>query len=226
MGFNHDPFTGSIAPTDRPPISSNRPRTVRLLVVVEGGNDIRFLKRISRILHADDASLPDLRAAEQAGIITFIPVAGSSFCHWTHRLEGLSLPEFHLLDREVPPLTAERERAVAIVNRRPDCRAVMTTKRSIENYLDSQALFETRGIDLSFGDDDDLPDMAARCCFERTSGCNWGDLPSRARRRLRNLAKKWLNSTAVEKMTPERLARRDPGGDIRSWLASIAGLSQ
>jgi hypothetical protein len=222
MSLNHNLPTGNMTPADRLPILSSRRRTVRLLLILEGGHDIRFLKRISRILHADDPSLPDLRAAEQAGLIAFIPVAGSSFCHWTHRLEGLGVAEFHLLDKEVPPLTAERQQAVAVVNRRPGCHAVLTNKRSIENYLDSQALFEARGIELSFGDDDDLPDLAARCCFERAGGFDWVGRRSRTRRRLRNLAKNWLNSAAVEKMTPDRLAVRDPAGDVQSWLTAIA----
>jgi putative ATP-dependent endonuclease of OLD family len=222
MSFNHDVPADNMTPTDRLPILISRPRTVRLLLIVEGGHDIRFLKRISRILNADDPSLPDLRTAEQAGLIAFIPVAGSSFCHWTHRLEGLGVAEFYLLDKEVPPLTVERQRAVEIVNRRSGCRAVLTNKRSIENYLHSRALFEARGIELSIGDDDDLPDSAARCCFERTGGSDWVGLRARTRCRLRNLAKKWLNSTAVERMTPERLEVRDPAGDVRSWLTSVA----
>ncbi len=226
MSLNHDLSADSVAPTGRLPCLCSRQRTVRLVVVLEGGHDIRFLKRISRILHADDSTIPDLRVAEQTGLIAFVPVGGSSFCHWTYRLEGLGLAEFHLLDKEIPPLTTERRRAVALVNRRPGCRAVLTSKRSIENYLDSQALYEARGIDLTFSDDDDLPDLVARRSFERAGGFDWGNLSSRARRRLRDQSKKWLNSTAVEKMTPERLEARDPAGDIRSWLTSIAELSR
>jgi hypothetical protein len=224
MFINHEMICGTATETELRPDPRNRQRTVRLLLIVEGGHDVRFLKRISRTLHADDSNRPDLRTAEQDGLIAFVPVGGSSFCHWTYKLEGLCVSEFHLLDREIPPLTAERQRAVAIVNRRPGCRAALTSKRSIENFLDSQALFEARGIDLAFGDDDDLPDLAARCCFEKAGGFDWVGLRSRTRRRLRDQAKKWLNSTAVEKMSPQRLAIRDPEGEVRSWLISIAEL--
>ncbi len=48
---------------------------------------------------------------------------------------------------------------------------------------------------------------------------------ARARKRLRYKAKWWLNMRAAEQMTPLRLAARDAGGEIRAWLASIAGLS-
>ena len=45
------------------PASISR-RTVRLIMVVEGGNDIRFLKRVSRVLHEADPAIPDLKAEE------------------------------------------------------------------------------------------------------------------------------------------------------------------
>ena len=52
----------------------------------------------------------------------------------------------------------------------------------------------------------------------------WDELSARARKRLRYKAKKWLNSRAVEQMTAARLAERDPDGEVRSWLATIAKL--
>ena len=40
---------------------------VKVLVVVEGMNDIEFLRRISRVLHADQPSVPDLGRMERRG---------------------------------------------------------------------------------------------------------------------------------------------------------------
>lgn len=190
-------------------------------MIVEGGYDVQFLKRISTILHADDPRLPDLRTLENEGAIVFVPIGGSNFCHWADRLARLGLPEFHLLDREVSPLTEERRLAAAIVNRRPGCRAVLTGKRAAENYLDPQVLHEVRGLDVTFGDDDDVSQLVARSLLERSGGPDWCDLPSRTRRRLKDRAKKWLNTEAVSRMTPERLERRDPDGDVRGWLLAI-----
>lgn len=204
------------------PVHGIPPLTVRVLVIVEGGFDVQFLKRISRVLHADDPDLPDLRALEQAGTIIFVPIGGSNFCHWTHRLAGLAIPEFHLYDREVLPLTTEREQAADLVNRRPGCHAVVTSKRAIENYLAPQSILEVRGIAVTFGDHDDVPQLVAQRMLELSGGPVWSDLPSRGRRRLRDRAKKWLNTEAVARMTAARLAERDPDGDIRLWLTTIA----
>jgi hypothetical protein len=38
-------------------------------------------------------------------------------------------------------------------------------------------------------------------------------------------AKKWLSTKAVEHMTLQRLADRDPQGEVRSWLLTIADLA-
>ena len=46
-------------------------------------------------------------------------------------------------------------------------------------------------------------------------------LSRRARQRLRNRAKAWLNTAAADCMTPERLAESDPAGEIPQWLATI-----
>lgn len=39
-------------------------------------------------------------------------------------------------------------------------------------------------------------------------------------------AKVWHNTQAVERMTPQRLAERDPKGKVRSWLDTIARLAR
>lgn len=49
----------------RPPSGSSAAHAAKLLLLVEGINDIDFLKRISAVLHADDQSLPDLAKLDQ-----------------------------------------------------------------------------------------------------------------------------------------------------------------
>jgi hypothetical protein len=207
---------------DVQPLIGAPSRTVRLIVVVEGGYDIQFLKRISRILHDDDPRLPDLRALEQAGELVFIPCGGSNFTRWTHRLAGLRIPEFHLYDREISPLTGERQQAVDTVNLRPGCVAQLTAKRSLENYLHPLAIWEARGIRVTFGDSEDVPGLVAQQALERQGGPAWTGISARGRRRFRDQVKRWLNTQAVERMTVARLDERDPNGDMRLWLMTIA----
>jgi hypothetical protein len=95
------------------------------------------------------------------------------------------------------------------------CHAAVTSKRSLKNYLHSDAIFEASGF------------FVARQANERHEpAAAWESLSARARKRLRYKAKRWLNTRAVERMTPARLAERDPKRKVRSWLATIAMLSK
>ena len=200
--------------------------TVKIFVVVEGTNDIQFLRRISTILHADDVSVPDLSVMEYRGELIFVPFGGGDLSVWTHRLAGLGRAEWHLYDREVPPETEARQQAARLVNLRPNCRAQLTSKRSLENYLHPQVVCEAGGIDVSFSDEDNVAELVARQRYDRHGYPEpWEELSPRSRKRWRNRVKKWLNTRAVERMTPQLLAERDPQGEVRSWLATIVQLA-
>ena len=198
----------------------------KVLVLVEGPNDIQFLRRISAILHADDPAIPDLAYMERRHELIFVPFGGGDLRLWTFRLAGLGSPEFHLYDRDMPPHTASRQEAVDIVSLRPKCRAVLTKKRHLENYLHPRAVCEASGIHADFSDEDYVADILARHNYDqRPDPISWRELPARTRKRRRDKVKRWLNTDAVERMTPALLAERDPDGEVRSWLAMIAELA-
>lgn len=196
-----------------------------LLIVVEGRHDVEFLKRIGTILHAERPELPDLAALKRPGVVVFIPAGGNDFRPWLLRLAPFRCAEFHLLDREIPPVSARREQWAAEVNRRPRCRAFVTGHRSLENYLHPAAIYEARGLNLAFSATDDVAELAARAVFTPDAELpSWDRLSRRARRRRRDRAKAWLNTTAVERMTVGRLAESDPAGEVVHWLTTIAAL--
>lgn len=200
---------------------------VDVLVVVEGVNDVEFLRRISRIVHAGDPCLPDLSEMEAEGRLIFLPVGGSDLAVWSQRLAPLDVPEFHLADRDVSPLTEEHQAAVEAVNRRPNCIAALTGKRHTENYVHPDAIFTARRLRVAYGPDDDLPELVAKQTYELLDGRHrWRDIPSRKRRQMKHRAKRWLNTEAVDAMTADLLAQQDPDGDVRSWLEAIGWLAE
>lgn len=208
-----------------------KPRTplfrgrARLLVVVEGLHDVVFLRALTRILHGADASIPDLAALEAEGELVFLPFGGGDVLAWADRLASLRVPELHLYDREAPPETELRQQAAALVNQRRNCRAFVTRKRALENYIHPHCIREISGLEVTYRDDDDVAELVARGCHERSgSPPAWEALPGRARKRFRERAKRWLNRLAVELMTPELLAASDPAGEIRNWLQTAGYL--
>jgi hypothetical protein len=97
--------------------------------------------------------------------------------------------------------------------------------RSLENYLHPDAIFEAHAIRVSFGDHDCVATVVAQTQLEQKAAGAWEQLSTRGRKRLRSAAKRWLNTDAVDCMTAVRLAERDPGGEIRSWLNAIVELA-
>ena len=200
-------------------------KTVRVFVIVEGTNDIRFLKRISAVLHTADSTLPHLARWEQRGELIFVPTGGD-LLSWSDRLAPLKTSEFHLYDRELSPETELRRKVIEHVNVRPGCRAVLTKKRSVENYLHPQALLAAGGRELDIGDFDSVPERVARQRFAASEpDIAWECLSRRARKRCCYHVKRWLNTHVVERMTPELLAARDPHGEVVFWLESIRKLA-
>lgn len=202
------------------------PPPVRVLVVVEGTHDIEFLTRISTLLHAEQPALPDLAAMVGNGELIFLPIGGHPRA-WISRLVPLQLPEFYLFDRESPPETEQRETLVAQINRRTHCRAVLTKKRSLENYLHPRAIEAVADIMPEFGDHDCVASEVAQRVFDsRHDDYSWERLDRRPQIKLRNRAKHWLNTSAVEQMTVSQLQERDPNGEIISWLETISQLAE
>lgn len=191
-----------------------------LLIVVEGTNDVEFLVRLSRRLSASDPSTLDLQPLIDAGRVVFVPCGGGNLAHWSDRFAPLGCPELHLYDREAPPETKRREQAVEHVACRSGCRAFLTSKRALENYLHPQAIAAAGGGEISFGDDDCVTSVLARGGFE--PGRIWGELPGSVRSRFSQHAKRWLNTVAVQQMTIELLRQSDPAGDILGWFNAIA----
>jgi hypothetical protein len=159
-----------------PPADSNR--SFPVLIVVEGPNDVQFLRRISRVLNSHNAALPDLAGVEQQGEVVFVPLGGGGVAAWADRLAPLGLPEFHLLDQELPPETEIRRAIVEKVNQRSSCYATLTRKRSVENYQHPRALELAGGTPIEFGDFDSLPELVAKASYDPIRPCPGSSCPA------------------------------------------------
>jgi hypothetical protein len=192
-----------------------------LLIVVEGVNDIRFLKAISTLLCRANERLANLVQMEIDRQVIFLPTGGSNLKDWVQRIASLHKREFHLYDREKEPETSERRQVVASVNQRPGCVAVLTRKRAVENYLHPLAISAACEIELEFDDDSDVANLLARAMLSKNGGPSWPELPYKGQRRLREKAKKLLNSKVVEYMTVELLRQQDREDEVAGWLQRI-----
>jgi len=207
------------ASTGEPPM--NRP----VLVVLEGANDWQFLVRLTTRLRIELPYLPDLLHWHSQGKIVMVPVGGGDPISWPERFQPLGFHELHLYDREQWPETDVRQRAIDRVNARPGCRGALTSKRSVENFLHTDAISAAGGGELNFGDHDPVGSLLARSWYRQTPAClPWESLSRRTQRRLTARAKRWLNTIAILHMTAHLLAERDPAGEVLGWLQTIRDL--
>ena len=197
------------------------PPGLPLLIVIEGENDIHFLKAISAILHRENAELPDLAHLIKQHRAIFLPTGGSNLNEWVVRISSLQKLAFYLFDREQEPETTARRQIVEKVNRRSGCHAVLTRKRALENYLHPLTILQACGIDLSFDDDSNVASLLALKMMARSGESSWHDLSCKRQKRIHEKAKKALNVNAVERMTRSLLAERDPVNEVIDWLKTI-----
>jgi AAA15 family ATPase/GTPase len=200
---------------------------IKVFVGVEGPNDIEYLSGISWRLSQEDPGIVDLKDAEQRGELVYIPMGGSTLELWTNRLEGLQVPEVHVLDRDVqPPEPAKYQDAADRVNARGDnCRSFVTNRREMENYIHFEAINEEFAIQLTenFCSFDDVPVMVAKAVHDASeSTVDWDDLDEKKQGKKESKAKKRLNRGAVSNMTVARLHSSDPDGEVLTWLGEIS----
>ena len=193
------------------------------MVVVEGANDVRFLKRLSVLLRQADPEILDLQSLEQRGSLVFIPFGGGNVLAWSDRLAPLGLPEVHILDREIPPESDLRQSAVARINSRPRCWAGLTRLPTAEHYL-LPTLAEIRGT-FESSVPVEIPACVASTWYAmREDLFAWEQLSARQRRRYVHRAKSWLYSHVLPRLTLEHLEAVDPGGEILGWFEAIRNL--
>jgi putative ATP-dependent endonuclease of the OLD family len=204
--------------------------TIKLFIGVEGPNDISFLQNISTVLHAEDNSIPDLTKLELDGEILFVPLGGSTLVLWSSRLAALNRPEFHLCDRDTePPAPAKYSDHVAVVNARPNCRALSTGRKEMENYLHRNAIieaYEEVGIQLNIGANfarfADVPLEIAKLVHRASnSPLVWDALTETKQEEKASKAKRFLCARAVQHMKLAWLDEVDADGDVRCWFTNI-----
>lgn len=204
--------------------------SVRLFIGVEGKHDISFLLAICKVLIEDDVDILDLSKMELDGELIFFPLGGSNLAIWKNRLEPLNRPEFHLYDREnTPPQPAKYQRDADKINQQDRCKAIITAKREMENYLHKDAInsaYQSLSISLNlsanFGAFEDVPLQVAQQVHSASeSEKPWHLLKEKTMAKKISQAKNNLNNIAPTYMTKKLLGEIDPDGDLLSWFENM-----
>jgi len=198
---------------------------VRVLVCVEGPNDVVFLSHASRILRELDPSLPDLQNDPR---VVLLPVGGENLKQWVHRqyLSEFGRPEIHIYDRGHEAVCKYQDQHDQVNARDDGSQAFITSKAEIENYLHSEAIREALGVSVEISDTSDVPLAVAQAIHQAAPDASepWDTLDPDKQRKKISRVKQRLNDEAIRHMTPQRFSETDPQGEILTWLRRIAAL--
>lgn len=192
----------------------------RLLICVEGTNDVSFLKIVSSTICRERPDLPDLSTD---GRVAIIPLGGGTLKEWVNQnyLKGLNIPEFHIYDLD-DPKTRPYENAGNMVKARGGSNwAVLTSKRETENYLHPDAIAAVYRFEIVYGDMDDVPLLVAKTQHSSASQIAWDSIDEKKKKDKISRAKKRLNNEVAQQMTWAHLQESDKNGDIIKWLEEI-----
>lgn len=203
---------------------------VKVLIFVEGENDINGLIGLSRIMNAHDNDILSLENNEQ---IAFIPTGGSQLKFYIEKkyLDGLLQAQVHLYDSDIPAYVA----SVAALNAENNIRkfGFNTVKDELENYLHHEAInecYQDLHIPINITeilDNEDVPEKVAIAVHGATSATAWNAInpdPVKTEEKQGkkiSSAKKNLNTIAMDKMTVARIIERGGYDEIKSWLDKI-----
>lgn len=197
------------------------PLKPKLLVCVEGPNDVVFFKNISATIHANRNDLPDLSANNRVAVF---PLGGGTLKDWVTQdyLSGLGIPQYHIYDLDDaanPPYQAARDLVRA---RGGNNYAELTVKKETENYLHADCIQAVFGFPVVFGDMDDVPEIVASTQNDNAVGSNpWVGLVDDLKKKKMSAAKRRLNRDVTQQMTWDQIQAADPNGNIITWLEAI-----
>lgn len=183
---------------------------VKLIVCVEGPNDVAFLTAISRIAHQSDPTIVDLNMSPS---VVVLPLGGSVLKDWVNLnyLKKLNTREYHIYDSD--NMDAHASECARINQRRDGSSARTTRKREMENYIHSSVVQEVFGIQIEITDTMDVS--------TEISTILRGTNPEGYKH---DTVKKKLNRICAPKMTLELLHSRDPEDEVLGWLREIADI--
>lgn len=197
-----------VLPDITPPLAPYR--SIRLIVCVEGVNDILFFQTLTATLHETN---PEIKPILSCPDIMILPMGGSSLQEWVNHnyLRKLGIPEYHIYDSDCS--NAHQQECDAVNQRNDGSSARMTSKREMENYIHPKAIREVYGIDFEIDDETDVPRVISDYLKSQDlPGCN----PKNVKRKL--------NGEATRHMTLELLKEWDPQNELLSWICDILQL--
>lgn len=192
---------------------------VKVLLYVEGNNDISALKGYSKILSEANVIHEDIMASEKVGIVI---TGGSSLRYYIDNkyLDGLGKPAVHIYDNDKDDYRNYVARINAEGN--PKIKAFNTSMLEMENFLCKEAIEEAyaeNGIAVTLPvieADTDVPVMVCKAMNP-----DWDTFGEEKKGQKESKVKRMLNGLAVKKMTIARLEACGVKDELKEWFDTM-----
>ncbi|MBL8799778.1 MAG: hypothetical protein JNM56_38205 [Planctomycetia bacterium] len=193
----------------------------RAIVGLESQEDFRLLFRLATILHRTDRSLPDLQKHAKAGAVLCVPFDLSAPNGFVELFLNFDMPQLYLFSRGTGPMPEARRELIRRIRQDPGRSAVVMRQRALTNYLHPDAIYEEFHTSVAVNDDTDVPVVVLQPFLKRLKFPAWDQLDPQLRTDLAAAMAMELSVQASRRMTAERLAQRDPNGEVAGWLKEI-----
>lgn len=196
---------------------------VKVLLYVEGNNDISALRGYSKLLFDNNIITEDIMTSPKVGIVI---TGGSSLRFYIDNkyLDGLGKPSVHIYDND----KEDNRQYVTQINAEgdPNKIAFNTSMLEMENFLCKEAIEEayySTGTTISLSEihnDTDVPNLV---CSALNPG--WDTIDVEKQKKNESKVKKFLNTKAIEKMTVARLDARGVKDELKGWFDILISFS-
>lgn len=184
--------------------SQINPNELRVIVFVEGINDVPAIKSLSKIMSEQQDDIVNL---EESSNVIVLPVGGSTLKDWIDKryFLNLDLPEVHIYDRDEQTPPKYQEHCDKVNARGDGSVAYLTSKRELENYIHPDVINAYFEIEIN-----------------PTSMCNVPKMIKEKTIYGESNIKKKLNKEVIQQMTYEQILEVDTDKDIEKWLKTIS----
>ena len=200
------------------------PNEVKVILSVEGPNDVSCVEKFSKILCAKaNDKYVDLTSETTRAVV--LPMGGGNLKHWVRKryLSKFDRPEIGIFDKDQDKKYSKQ--VEAIKNRDDMSWATLTEGLTFENYLHPEVVSKALGIDVDFSMEDDVSLLVAKKLNEKNNGKPWAELKDDKRKKKIKRAKAKLNDEVASKMTYDQLIERDEGGILRQVFSKVSELA-
>ena len=192
---------------------------VKVLLYVEGNNDVTALKGYSKLLFENGVIEEDIISSNKVGIVIS---GGSSLRFYIDNkyLDGLGKPAVHIYDND----KQEYRDLVDKINAKGDStmKAFNTSMNEMENFLCKEAIEEAyadNGLTVSIPNFDSQADVPTLVC--KANNPDWDTFDDKKKKTKELRVKHLLNTQAVVKMTVERLEAKGVKQELKTWFNTL-----